>query len=87
LLLNFEILQNLGGAGRSQVDEGDESWDEDEDASSYRDDDSSSDDGEGEEMRAIRPVPPQPQVHSNPVPSTSAGSKHSKELEWDHSSM
>jgi hypothetical protein len=83
-------LQNLNGPAQGgQGEDGDESWDEDDEASSYRDDDSSSDgeDAEGQEMRT-RPPTSQPTVHTIPastVPSTSGA--HAKELEWDHSSM
>lgn len=84
----------------SHGDEGDESWDDDDDASSYRDDDSSSDGdedadeagttsrgGESHSVSCAAGGPSQPTPSTSNVAGTSAGTKHAKELEWDHSSM
>lgn len=95
------FFQNLSGGPQassvSHGDEGDESWDDDDDGSSYRDDDSSSDgDEDADDIGTSRGEPLSVScagAPSQPVPSTSnntgttAGTKHVKELEWDHSSM
>lgn len=86
-----------GGPQAGNGDDGEESWDEDEDASSYRDDDSSSEgDEDADDIGTSRaeghPVscaggPSQPTPSTSTAAGTSAGAKHAKELEWDHSSM
>jgi len=96
----YIFQQNLGGTPggpQGAAEDGDESWDEDDDASSYRDDSSSDGDEDADDIGTSRAEGHSVPGPSQPAPSTStaattaagtaAGTKHAKELEWDHSSM